>query len=420
MESQISKTPATRKLPLTGVGWLDIGAAERELVNQVMDRGLVNRFYSFEADAPPQMAETLEREFRQKMGREYALAVTSGTAALGVALDALEIGPGDEVILPAYSWISCATAVLRCGARPVLAEIDETLNLAPGEIARLSTPQTKAALVVHYQGVAADMEPIFNEAAKRGLIVIEDCASSCGASYRGRRVGSMGTIGCYSFQTNKMMTCGDGGMVVMDDARLFERAVRAHDLGLVRPVHEKQLAGLNQPGFAGAQYRMTELNAAVALAQLRKLDGYITRCREMTARVMKKIGNLPGLTFRRIPDASGDLGIESYFWPDSLAKTVKLRERIAARGVDCNKRTKTYSHFYRDYISARSMAKSGSSPLMGPEPWPVEGYRPEDFPFSEDIGHRMLALPMSILFSDDDVDFIANAVCEAHAEVIGG
>lgn len=419
MSASASEKKATvRKLPQTGIGWLDVGEDERALVNEVIDRGLLNRYYAMDPEEPPLMAQTLEREFRAKMGRRYALAVTSGTAALSVALDALQIGPGDEVIVPVYSWISCATAVLRCGATPVFADMDHSLSMDASEIPRLVTSRTKAVIVVHFQGVAAEMDAVMEAAGKHGLRVIEDCASSCGASYRGKRVGSMGDIGTYSFQTNKIMTSGEGGMVLTDDPVLFERAIRAHDLGLLRPVHAAQLDAPCLPGFPGAQNRVTELNAAVALAQLRKLDRYIARCRAMTARIWERVGRPEQLTFRHIPDPEGDLGIESYFWPEKLETTIALREAIKRRGVDCEKRTGTYSHCTRDYIRLRAATRPGTNPLSSFPNWPALGYRAEDFPKINTLADRMLALPMSIRFSDDDVEYIAESLAESFEEVL--
>src|SRR5690606_34332245 len=146
-------------------------------------------------------------------------------------------GPGDEVILTAWSWIACYTAIVRVGARPVLAEIDASLKLDPAELARLATPRTKAELIVPCQGVAVDMDRIVLEAHRRGIFVLEDCAQSLGTRYRGRQIGTWGDIATFSFQYNKVATSGEGGMVTTRDQRLYERAVRLSDLGNYRPYH---------------------------------------------------------------------------------------------------------------------------------------------------------------------------------------
>src|SRR5947207_1238952 len=155
--------PKLRPRPRLGLGSALIGKEEEQLVLQVLQSRDLFRYYGHDASAPPQMCATLEKEFRQRIGANYALAVTSGTAALEVALAALGIGPGDEVIVPAWSWISCFTAIVRVGALPVLAEIDDTFCIAPGEIARLKTANTKAVVIVHYQGVAAELDALSRE-----------------------------------------------------------------------------------------------------------------------------------------------------------------------------------------------------------------------------------------------------------------
>src|SRR5206468_8270541 len=169
-----------------------VGKEEEQLVLQVLHSRDLFRYYGHDPQSPPQMAATLEKEFREKVGTKYALAVTSGTAALETALAALGIGPGDEVIVPAWSWISCFTAIVRVGALPVLGEIDDTFSLAPGEITRLATPNTKGVLLVHYQGVAADLDKVLAEAHSNGIKVLEDCAESVGATYHGKSVGTFG------------------------------------------------------------------------------------------------------------------------------------------------------------------------------------------------------------------------------------
>src|SRR5438552_3764136 len=162
--SSDAQTFQLRPRPRLGLGSASVGKEEEELVLQVLRTGDLFRYYGHDPKKPPMMAATLEKEFREKIDVKYALAVTSGTAALEVALGALGIGPGDEVILPAWSWISCFTAIVRVGAMPVLAEIDDTFCLAAGEITRLANDRTKAVLLVHYQGVAADMDKILAEA----------------------------------------------------------------------------------------------------------------------------------------------------------------------------------------------------------------------------------------------------------------
>lgn len=413
-----AKTPpfSLRPRPANGLGCMLVGKEEREFVLDVLDRQELFRYYGKNAQEPPPMARTLERKFEEIVGVRYALAVTSGTAALETALGALGVGPGDEVIIPAYSWISCFTAVVRIGARPVLAEIDDTLCLDPAEISRLRTKRTKAVMVIHYQGVAADMEPIVREARQAGLPILEDCAESAGAFYRDRRIGSWGDIAIFSFQHQKTLTSGEGGMVVTNDPRLYERAVRMADVGMYRPYHAK-IKPPSEKSFPGAQYRMSELQAAVARAQVNRLEHIRSHCRKLYHRVFQQIRNLPGLCFRRIPDPDGATLFELYFLLDSPRLASSFREELDALNINCRQTTGTYCHYRRDYC-VNGLAHAGNAnPFRDLRPWPAEGYRPEDFPATESLVHRFVALPLGVLYTDEDADYIARGVAYVHRKI---
>lgn len=403
-----------RPRPKMGLGAALIGSEEEALVLQVLRS---KRLFRYAYDAAPEeqgaMTATLEREIREKMGVQYALAVTSGTAALEVALAAMGIGPGDEVILPAWSWVSCFTAVVRLGALPVLAEIDDTFCLAKGEITRLANARTKAVLVMHYQGVAADMDDLLAEARNAGILVLEDCAQSFGAIYKGRRVGSMGDMGIYSFQAQKTITSGEGGMVVTNNPRLYERAVRFHDLGFVRP-HHALFVTPECGQFCGAQYRMNELTGAVALAQLRKLDGLRNHCRALSRRILDRIESLPGLEFRRIPDSEGDSGIEIYFCLANETLSKEFTHELNQRNINCVKMTGTYCQYDREYCKNRATYHPASSPFAKFPEWPAPGYRAEGFPKTESLIHRFVSIPLGALYTEEDADYIADVICEVH------
>jgi 8-amino-3,8-dideoxy-alpha-D-manno-octulosonate transaminase len=405
-----------RPRPLLGLGGALIGREEEELVLEVLRRREPFRYYGHDPKSPPPMVATLEKEFRELMGTRFALAVTSGTAALEVALGALGLGPGDEVIVPAWSWVSCFTAVVRLGALPVLAEIDETFCIAPGEIGRLATPRTKAVMVVHYQGVPAEMNAILNEAKLAGIRVIEDCAESPGALYHGRRVGSLGDIGTYSFQFHKSMTSGEGGMIATNDPLLYERAVRMHDLGQLRAYH-RQFVEPQGAVFCGSQFRMSELTAAMALAQLRKLDWIRAHCRQVQARVQARIRVLPGLGFRRIPDPAGDSGFEIYLCVDTPERAALFRQRLNDWNVNCQQTTGTYCHYRQEHCRQRQAHAPGASPFAKFKEWPARGYRVEDFPQTEALIQRFIALPLSVCYTEEDADYIGEAVRHAHAEL---
>lgn len=403
---------------MTGLGANWIGREEEALVLGVVRRREPNRYCSAGRNTknPPPMAATLEREFAQMVGVPYALAVTSGSAALEVALGALGIGPGDEVILTAWSWIACFTSIVRMGALPVLAEIDESFNLAPGEITRLANERTKAVSVVHFQGSPANMEPLLMEARAANIKVIEDCAQSCGASYRGRRVGSWGDIGTFSFQYQKTITSGEGGMVAMRDPELYERAVRMHDLGLVRPHHAAVVAP-HGPMFSGGQFRISELQAAMALAQLRKLDTIRAHCRALRDRILSQIADLKQLELRKVADAEGESGFEIYLNLPSAELADEFRVRLDALNVNCQKMTGTYCHYAREYCEKGLAYTPAASPFSGFETWPAPGYRAEDFPRTENLIHRFVALPLGTLYTPEDADYIADCVRRVYSEL---
>jgi 8-amino-3,8-dideoxy-alpha-D-manno-octulosonate transaminase len=276
-------------------------------LREVLEKRQPFRWYG-PGKQPPLKVLTFEKELAARIHTKYALAVTSGTAALTTALAALGIGPGDEVILPAWSWYACFNSIVMNGALPVFAESDTSFNVDPADLESKITPQTKAIMVVHTMGNPADMDAITAIARPRGIKVLEDCAQSLGASYRGKPLGSIGDIGIYSFQIAKTISSGEGGAVVTSDPLLFERAARYHDLGLLRPPHQAILGRGQLEGMIGNQYRMSEFTGAVLLAQLRKLDTIITALRSHARRVHERIADLPELDLRHRPDPAGETG----------------------------------------------------------------------------------------------------------------
>jgi dTDP-4-amino-4,6-dideoxygalactose transaminase len=402
-----------RKVPSPALGWALIGEEEEKLVLDVLRRKSLFRYYGPDPTSPPAMVATLEREAAALIGTKFALGVTSGSAALEVALGALGVGPGDEVIIPAWSWVSCFTSVVRVGAKPVLAEVDDTLCLAAGEITRLRTPRTKVVLVVHFQGVAADLDLLLAEARTAGIALLEDCAESPGAFYRGRRVGSLGDIAIFSFQQQKTITSGEGGLVVTSDPRLHERAVRMHDLGQWRDFHAQQIPA-GEAAFSGSQFRMSELTGAVALAQLRKLDRIREHCRGLSKRLRAQIGDLPGLRLRRIPDPEGESGFETYFWVKSAEIRDAFRAALKSAGIPCDQMTGTYAQYRRPYVASGLAHAAAATPFNLKEPWPAIGYRAEDFLRTEDLIHRFVVIPVGLWHTEDDIDYIANVIRHVH------
>ena len=234
------------------------------------------------------------------MGTKYALGVTSGTAALHCALTALGVGPGDEVILPAWTWHSGYTAILMTGALPVFAEVDDSFGI---DARRCRGQNYAATRRPSWSCICLARPPtwmrIMPIARRHGIKVLEDVAQSAGGKHRGRRLGSIGDIGIYSFQLHKVITAGEGGAVVTNDPMLYERAIRFHDLGQLRPVHKEALGGGSMPYFLGINYRMNEMTGAVMRAQLRKLDTIVARQRRNWLFVKERIADLRGWKLRQ-------------------------------------------------------------------------------------------------------------------------
>src|SRR5579884_666555 len=333
--SRLRAGTAVRTEPLKATYWGPeyYDDAEQQQVMDVLNSRSPFRWYG-PGKTPPQKVATFEAEFARRMQTRFALAVTSGTAALQCAVNALAIGPGDEVILPAWTWHSCYSAIIMAGALPVFAEIDESFGIDPSDIERKITPQTKAIMAVHLQGNPCDLDSVLAIARKHNLRVIEDCAQSVGAGYKGRPVGSHGDIGIYSLQLNKTITAGEGGAVVTSDPILFERASRFHDVGSIRAPHQKLLAGGPQLSeFAGVNFRMNEFSGGVLLAQIRKLDRILGDARENARRVSDGIRDLPGLQLRKIYDPAGEIGAGVYIGFDSKNRRDSFMREMKAENV---------------------------------------------------------------------------------------
>ena len=303
-----------RATPLRADHWGPMNYDGKELaqVSEIVRSGNPFRWYGRPGTAPPSKTASFEKEFAARMQRKYSLAVTSGTAALQVAMAAFGVGPGDEVILPAWTWHSDCTAVIMAGALPVFAEIDESFNIDPGDIEHRITPQTKLIIAIHLQGVTADLDPILAIARNHKIPVLEDAAQCVGGSYHGRPLGSLGDMGIYSHQVNKTISSGEGGSVVTDDPLLYERAARFHDSGGLRPFQESLIGEPRLERFAGVNFRMTEWQGGVMLEQIRKLDDIIRRSRAVATRIKDGVSNVPGIKLRKEPDPDGCLGDSVY------------------------------------------------------------------------------------------------------------
>ncbi len=407
-----------RATPLTthfeGANFID-EKEEMQVVEAVKSRSLF-RFYGFEN---PTKTRDFELNFAKFIGTKYALAVTSGTAALHVALSALGVGPGDEVILPAWTWYSCYNAIVMTGALPVFAESDESFLMDPEDVKKKITPHTKVVMPVHLFGSPVDMDKILPIAREHNLKVLEDSAQSCGCLYKGRRTGSMGDIAIYSFQINKMISSGEGGAVVTSDPHLYERAIRFHDLGSVRPNLQEPL-GLHEhgiPALVGINYRMNEESGAVMGAQLAKIEGMLARHREMYRTVHQQLSSLQGMKLRASNDVEGEIGLTL----DILLPNKDLRDKFIKAMTAENVPMATVGAAVllplSPYIESKQQPHAEWPTFSRPN-GKAMGYGEHCCRRTVDLWNRAATLSIGPKYSDDDVKDIVSAVTKVHAALM--
>lgn len=320
------RTPALPMYP----GGMAMGQEEEDAVVDLIRRKQLFRYG--EDNSGPSKALEFEEAFARLTGVAYARAVTSGTAALICSLVAAGIGPGDEVIVPAFTWIATATAVIAVGGIPVIAEVDRSLTLDPDDVRRKLTTYTRAIIPVHMRGAPAAMDAIMTIAEERGLAVIEDVAQAVGGSYRGRRLGSIGHLGAFSFQYNKIITTGEGGMITTNKLDLWARASAFHDPTYVgdeqRDPRLQELCPL-----PGQNYRASEIMGALGLVQLGRLEGLLARMRESKRRIRAGLAGIPGLELRSIHDEAGDTAICVIMFLPTADAALKLSFALGAENV---------------------------------------------------------------------------------------
>jgi perosamine synthetase len=330
-----------------------------------------------------------EEQFSARMGRRHGIAVANGSVALDAAIVALGIGPGDEVILPTFTIISCAAAVVRAGAVPVVVDCDPaTWNMKVADIEARITPRTKAIMVVHIFGLPVDMQAVLALADKHGLKVIEDAAEMHGQTYRGKPCGSFGHVSIFSFYPNKHITTGEGGMIVTDDSSLAERCRSLRNLCFKpeqRFVHDE----------LGWNFRMTNLQAALGVAQLERLDEFVQIKRRMGARYSELLRNVPGL---QLPVARTD-SAENIYWvyalvlEDSVPFDAKeAMSRLARKGVG------TRPFFWPMH----------EQPILRKMGW----FANERYPVAERIARRGFYIPSGMALTDEQMQRTAAAVRE--------
>ena len=357
---------------------------ERKYLNECIDTGWIS------SEGP--FVKRFEEAFAARVGRAHGVSVSSGTAALDVAVAALDIGMGDEVILPTLTIISCAAAVVRSGATPVLVDSDpHTWNMIPSQVEARITPNTRAIMVVHLYGLPVDMDPILEIAARNGLAIIEDTAEVIGQTYRGKGCGSFGDISTFSFYPNKHITTGEGGMLCTDDANLAERCRSFRDMCFLKSqrfFHED----------LGWNFRFSNVHAALGLAQLERLDQTVSTKKRMGRRYTELLRGVPGI---QLPIPETDYA-ENIYWVYGLV----ARDEVPFDAKEAMAR----------------LAKLG----VGTRPffWPMHEqpvfrdmdlFPGESYPSAERLARRGFYVPSGLALTDAEMDRVAAALKEVFA-----
>jgi len=333
------------------------------------------------------------------------------------AMAALGAGPGDEVILPAWTWYSCYDAIIAAGATPVFAEIDDSIDIDPTDIERHITSRTKIIMAVHIMGEPADMDPILAIANKHNIKVLEDCAQSAGATYKGHPVGSMGDCGIYSFQLCKTITAGEGGALVTNDPVIFERAARFHDIGELRPFHAAMLGGMPrlEPGV-GWQFRMSEWTGAVMRAQLRKLDRIVADFRDKGTRVAQGVAELQGIRFRKANDPGGGLRSSVYFCTAGKNQRDRFIKALEAENIPADTIEGSVILPLKPFIANKQPPEPGWPSFATAEDKAIP-YGAACCPHTIDMWNRYVGVPMDPKYSDQDVADIVAAIRKVYPEI---
>jgi 8-amino-3,8-dideoxy-alpha-D-manno-octulosonate transaminase len=388
--------------------WSD---AERKEVNDVLQTGILMR-YGF--DGPRKgiwKAKELEEAICNTFGSKYAQLVSSGTAALTTAMSALGIGYGDEVILPSFTFVASFEAVLSVGAVPVFVDVDDTLTLDPGAVRNAITPKTKCIMPVHMCGSMADMDALQSICKEHKLILLEDACQSIGATYKGKKLGSIGDAGTFSFDFVKTMTCAEGGAVMTNREDVFINSDGYSDHG---HDHKGVDRGADLHPFIGYNFRISELHAAVGLAQIKRLDEFLSIQRKNHAALKNILSAIPEISFRRIPDPNGDsCTFLSWFLPTediTRAVVAELKAQNILAGnfywYDNN------WHYIRKWDHLKNaVTLNALHPDLKAE---VVHHATKDFSASDAIMGRCISTAIGLLWTDDMIkakgDQVINAV----------
>lgn len=397
-------------------GFEVFGAEEKKEIQDVLDTGVLFRYEFPDQRNGVYKVREFEEKFAAYCGTGYAQAVTSGTAALKVALTALGVGPGDEVITQSFTFVATWEAILEVGAIPVFTEVDDTLNMDPEDLERKITDKTACIIPVHMLGSMADIERIVSIGARHNIPVLEDTAQAAGGHIGGRRLGSFGNCGTFSFDSVKTMTTGEGGMIITDDEELWRTMSEYQDHGHDHKVNPGARGGEGRR-FIGFNYRMMELQGAIGIAQLAKLDAMIGSQKANRDVIMEAALQIPGTAPRKVLDHDGDTATFCCFSFESAEHCRKVNGVLKEAGCGAINFAENTWHFYPRW----EHLLGGLSPVRSGWPFALPGgkrrvvYDPEALPRSGDIIGRTLVYPVQVKMTAERLELMRDALTRAAA-----
>ena len=385
---------------MPGFEW--IGQEEREQVNQVMTEGFSFRYnFDFLRNNHWKTRE-LEQLICDKFSVDHCHVLSSGTAALQTALVSMGIGAGDEVIVPSFTFVASAEAVLSVGALPVFAEIDNTLCLDPQDVERKITPRTKAVNVVQMCGGMARMDELSAVCKKHNILILEDACQAIGASYKGKALGSFGDIATFSFDSVKTISCGEGGAILTNNPNYYEYAHQYSDHG---HTHIGSDRGAEEHPIIGLNYRISEMNAAMGVAQFAKLDNIIATQRKHKKQLKDALSQYAEIEFRHLPDETGDnAGFLSFFLPDAQT-AIEVNAKLTEHGAGCFYWYDNNWHYIRRWEHIKTL----SNPAQNKNKWGLstndtEKLRNTQTPQSDQIMSRCLSMLIMLNWEQAELD----------------
>jgi 8-amino-3,8-dideoxy-alpha-D-manno-octulosonate transaminase len=390
-------------------------AKERKEVNDVLDTGALFRYGHDEIRKGMWKSKEFEAEVANYTGAKYAHAVSSGSTAVATLLAAAGIGLGDEIIVPPFTFIAPIEAAFLAGALPIFAEIDETLCLSPEGIEAALTPKTKAVLLVHMLGTAADIDGIMEVCAKHNLILIEDCGQAMGAFWNGKSVGLFGKVGSFSFDYFKITTCGEGGVIITNDLDIYNKIDQVADHG---HTHEGNNRGMEPHHIMGFNYRISELSAAVGLAQMRKIGVVKANNQKNKVYLKNRLKEIPQLEFRAKVDVEGDSAATLNFFLPTADLAVKVIEQFSAVGISgAAYWFKNQYHFINQWDHIKNLsfpAKLAVHHFGAPQ-----DYKNLQLPKSQDVMSRLVSLGIRATWTQAELEILGDKMVNAIKKVIG-